>query len=238
MKHFIALLLTLTASLAATPKCIWQTNADGTISAQNGNIVVHPSGGITGGSASSSSDFLGFEYHLDLAQPFAGNISAVITDSDDWNYSSSFLAQLAASANSPYSILRLNVNPISGNYSALEFWALSGSQVDGGIESTVSRQSVWHLFPNLDDGENAIAYRFTTRNPFSLGRVAVFGNGANEVSVTGLGAVKTAAPDGGTAQPFKIGSVIAGTVQLVTDAYVQVEIGGQIVKLAVVQEVP
>jgi hypothetical protein len=51
-------------------------------------------------------------------------------------------------------------------------------------------------------------------------------------------AVFSATPDGVTAggtEAWKLGSVIPATVQLVTDKYVQVEIGGQIVKLAVVE---
>jgi hypothetical protein len=39
---------------------------------------------------------------------------------------------------------------------------------------------------------------------------------------------------GGT-EAWKLGSVVPATVQLVTDKYVQVEIGGQVVKLAVVE---
>ena len=52
----------------------------------------------------------------------------------------------------------------------------------------------------------------------------------NSLVLNGAGSIKA----GGT-EAWKLGSVVPATVQLVTDKYVQVEIGGQIVKLAVVE---
>lgn len=235
MKHCLIIFFLCVASPAATQKCIWTTNTDGSISAQNGNIVVSPVGGISGASHTGSSDFLGIDYHMDLGHPSAGNIEAVITDSDDFLYTTSFLVRMVNAQVHPYSILSVMAQPLGDAYSSLTFSAFSGSQSDGSIQSVVETRPVFHLMPNLDDYEGAIAYRFSTRNPFTLGSVVSFGNSPNEVSINGKGEIKTAAPTGGTAQPFKVGSVIAATVQLVTDKYVQVEIGGQVVKLAVVE---
>lgn len=50
------------------------------------------------------------------------------------------------------------------------------------------------------------------------------------------GALQTGTPSGGTAQPWKLGSVVTGaTVMLVTTNYVQVDINGVAVKLAIVK---
>jgi hypothetical protein len=62
-------------------------------------------------------------------------------------------------------------------------------------------------------------------SPHASGNILEVGS----VSVTATGEVKTGA------QGWKLGSVVPATVQLVTDKYVQVEIGGQVVKLAVVE---
>lgn len=228
MKHLIALLLTLTASLAATPKCVWQTNADGTISAQNGNIVVHPSGGISGGSAASSSDFLGFEYKLSLSEPSFSRVSFALVDSPDWNYYASAVATLSIAPENPMSILRVQAAPDGGSGSEVAIYVTPGSQSDGAITHTVNGQQYVRVAPNLDAGENA-PFRWRTVNPFGSNVIAEWLSDTNSVAVTGNGEITTGAA------PWKLGSVIPATVQLVTDAYVQVEIGGQIVKLAIVE---
>jgi len=48
------------------------------------------------------------------------------------------------------------------------------------------------------------------------------------------GSIKTAAPSGGTATAWKLGSKVSATVSLVTTDYIEVEIGGVAYKLALV----
>jgi hypothetical protein len=62
------------------------------------------------------------------------------------------------------------------------------------------------------------------------------GNNAGTVTdlIIPTGAVKTAAPSGGTAAAWKLGSRVAATVTLSTSQYIEVDIGGTLYKLAIV----
>jgi predicted heme/steroid binding protein len=61
-----------------------------------------------------------------------------------------------------------------------------------------------------------------------------FSDGSNTFRVTKGAAVVTAAPTGGSAKPWKLGSVVATTVALNTGNFVEVEIDGTFYRLAIV----
>lgn len=74
------------------------------------------------------------------------------------------------------------------------------------------------------------AFAFMATNPNYAEVVVGTGNSGPTTELRSDGTIRAGGSD-----YWKLGSVVPATVQLVTDKYVQVEIGGQVVKLAIVE---
>lgn len=137
-------------------------------------------------------------------------------------------ASFAAEVDSQFGGFSLQANGISGS-DAIGFNVSGDPGQSLGLTLSVNFLAMVEF--SLLATESSTPYRLDTPIAHTSGNLFEIGNlGTNQMSVAFDGAIKA----GGT-DAWKLGSVVTASVTPVTDKYVEVNIGGTIVKLAVVE---
>jgi hypothetical protein len=241
MKKVLGLVIFVAAACAvAAPKHalstlaeLWYQDGD-SITASNGPTSVTPQGGIFLGLGARDfwgADMPGIMNFRDGSTDWQGNFIQW-RDSPSYNAFVEANTYLAGGLNSRFAY-QLHTAGNAAGYGSYELKTGPDESVlflNNTHNTKLSLNvgsSLWNpqvvLWPSAPDGETP--FKLQPASPHASGNILEVGS----VSVTATGEVKTGA------QGWKLGSVVPATVQLVTDKYVQVEIGGQVVKLAVVE---
>lgn len=213
-----------------------------------GGLTITPKGGQTVTVAQSS----GNVYHqVSRATQAQGQVGIAFlggTSSTNWlNYmpaASDTLTWFGASANRMTLDTSGNLG-ITGNFTASGTGLHSFAGAIGSTGALLAHQTAMGVFSYEGSSiTNVVAYG---ADGSSFGRIKLVsrkgGTGADAVTMLDLtstgvscaGSVTTGTPNGGTAGAWKLGiAIVAGTSALLTDRYVELDIGGTLYKLACV----